>query len=137
MTSTSLCSSATRRIAIALLVLLPALQAGAASVLEFDRWMQQIDRHSQSILRAIAAQNRAQAASDAQALAELYHRMEQFYEQRGGAEDAVLASYVGRDHADSALRALDQDDFTRAEAEAAQLARDCRSCHLKFKPIPN
>jgi cytochrome c556 len=122
---------------VTLMLLLPVLKAGAASVLEFDRWMQQIDRHSQSILRAIAAQNRDQASADAQALADLYRRMEQFYEQRGGADDAVLASYVGRDHADSALQALGQDDFTRAAAEAAQLARDCRSCHLQFKPIRN
>lgn len=105
----------------AALVVLPAR---AQSVLEFDRWMQQIDRHSQDVLRHIQRRDDAAALADARELAALYRRMEDFYQQRGHADDAVLASFVGRDQAEQAasagLTSLKQSVSMRASARTGQ-----------------
>ncbi len=109
--------------------------AQGESVLEFDRWMQQIDRHSQDVLRHLQRGEDAAALEDARALAELYRRMEEFYERRGHADDAVLASFVGRDQAEQAARALEAQRHDEAYAQASALARDCRNCHIQYKPM--
>jgi hypothetical protein len=116
----------------AALVVLPAR---AQSVLEFDRWMQQIDRHSQDVLRHIQRRDDAAALADARELAALYRRMEDFYQQRGHADDAVLASFVGRDQAEQAASALASRRYDEAYAQASALARDCRNCHIQYKPM--
>ena len=109
--------------------------AVAQSVLEFDLWMQRIDRHSQSVLRNITRHDADAAQADARALAHLYQQMEHFYERRDDAADAVLASYVGKDHAEAVELALAHGEFEQAFQQASDLARDCNNCHLQFKPL--
>lgn len=109
--------------------------AGAQSVLDFDVWMQKIDLHSQRILLNLKRQDAAASVADAQALERLYRQMEQFYEQRGDADDAVIASYDGRERAAAVVAQVGKGDYDNAFESAAGIARDCRNCHDRFKPI--
>lgn len=122
---------------LVLVIALSVAPAYAQSVLEFDRWMQQIDHHSQDVLRHIARQDAEAALADARELAVLYRRMEDFYAARGHSDDAVLASFVGRDQAEAAARALERREFDVAFQEASALSRDCRNCHIQYKPMRN
>ena len=107
----------------------------ADSILEFDIWMQQIDARSQSVLRNLARRDADASAADAREIGRLYKLMEDFYERRGDSYDAALASYVGRGWADDVVQSVGNKDFEKAANAAAEIARDCRNCHIRFKPI--
>ena len=120
---------------LALAGVLVAASAGADSILEFDIWMQKIDRHSQTILHALKRQDVSAAVADARELERLYGQMERFYEARGEHDDPLLLSWDGRQRAASAAVQAQQGDFAGAFESAVGIARDCRACHDRFKPI--
>lgn len=120
---------------LALTGVLAAGQATADSILEFDIWMQKIDRHSQTILTALKRQDADAAVADARELERLYGLMERFYEARGEHDDPLLLSWDGRQRAASAAVLARQGDFSGAFESALGIARDCRACHDRFKPI--
>lgn len=120
---------------LALAGVLVAGSAGADSILEFDIWMQKIDRHSQTILHALKRQDASAAVADARELERLYGQMERFYEARGEHDDPLLLSWDGRQRAASAAVQAQQGDFAGAFESAVGIARDCRACHDRFKPI--
>ncbi|NML24696.1 hypothetical protein [Zoogloea dura] len=120
---------------LALAGVLVAGSAGADSILEFDIWMQKIDRHSQTILHALKRQDVSAAVADARELERLYGQMERFYEARGEHDDPLLLSWDGRQRAASAAVQAQQGDFAGAFESAVGIARDCRACHDRFKPI--
>lgn len=110
-----------------------AAQAGfAQSILEFDVWMQKIDLRSQSILRNLARKDIDASLADARELGRLYQQMEVFYEKTGDADDAVLASYLGKELAAEAATAIGRQDFDAAAVAAGDIARDCRNCHVRY-----
>lgn len=109
--------------------------AAADSILEFDVWMQKIDRHSQSVLLALKRQDAASAIADARELEHLYGLMERFYEARGEHDDPLLLSWDGRQRAARAASLVESGDFAAAYESALGIARDCRACHDRFKPI--
>jgi hypothetical protein len=115
--------------------LLTANLGAAQSVLDFDKWMQDIDKRSQSVLRNIAQKDAVATMDDAREIARLYRLMEDFYEGKGDSDDAVMASYDGRVLADSVVKAVTGNDFEQAFAAAAGIARDCRECHVRYKPL--
>ena len=123
---------------ILVLGLCASLGAGGAvaqTSLDFDVWMQKIDRHSQSILLHLKRQDASAAVADARELERLYRLMERFYEARGDVDDTVLASYDGRERAAAVVKQVEQGDYTSAFESAAGIARDCRNCHDRFKPL--
>lgn len=105
------------------------------AILEFDIWMQKIDRHSQSILTHLQGRNGPAAVADARELERLYLLMERFYEARGEHDDPLLLSYDGRQRAASAAALVARGDFDAAFESAVGIARDCRACHDRFKPL--
>lgn len=109
--------------------------AAADSILEFDVWMQKIDHHSQSVLLALKRQDAATATADARELERLYGLMERFYEARGEHDDPLLLSWDGRQRAANAASLVERGDFAAAYESALGIARDCRACHDRFKPI--
>lgn len=109
--------------------------AAADSILEFDVWMQKIDRHSQSVLLALKRQDAASATAEARELERLYGLMEHFYEARGEHDDPLLLSWDGRQRAARAASLVERGDFAAAYESALGIARDCRACHDRFKPI--
>lgn len=126
-----------RRVWVGVMLCLSVMSSGAhaQSILEFDVWMQHIDRRSQSILRNITARNAPASVEDARELERLYRLMERFYENLGDSEDAVIASYEGKERAARAQQAIGRGDYAAAWDDALWIARDCQNCHLKYKPI--
>lgn len=112
-----------------------AQATSAGSILEFDVWMQKIDRHSQTILTHLKRHDAPAAVADAKALEHLYHLMERFYEARGEHDDPLLLSYDGRTRAAAVVTQVEQGDFDSAFESAVGIARDCRACHDRFKPL--
>jgi hypothetical protein len=109
--------------------------AAAEDVLDFDDWMQRIDDGSQDLQRQIAARDRVAATAQAREIEELYARMEQFFEKRGDAAEAVRYSREGRAFASRAQRGLATNRFEDARRNALAIAHGCRNCHVAFKPL--
>jgi hypothetical protein len=122
-----------RALIVALALAAPA--ARAQSVRDLDDWMDRIDEASQSVQKRIARRDRAQALADARELVEMYELMEGFFRVRASGEDGVRFSRAGRDIAVALRTALDAGKFDNARARAIELARACRDCHFKYKPL--
>jgi hypothetical protein len=109
--------------------------ATAHSVFDFDDWMQRIDDQSQDLQRHIARRDAAAATASARDLEELYGLMQEFFEQRGDAADAVRWSREGREYAVRAQAELKGNRFTTARRNALAIAHGCRDCHFNYKPL--
>lgn len=109
--------------------------AASQSILQFDSWMQKVDRRSQSIQRNLAVRDSAAALADAREIGKLYRLMEDYFTQRGDAVDAVKLASDGATLADAVARSLQGNDFTTAFVSATSIARACRDCHIKYKPL--
>jgi len=105
------------------------------SVLDFDEWMQRIDRRSQSVQRNLAAGDVNAASADAREIGELYGSMEAYFSRRGNADNAVKLSREGRELAATVVRSVAARDFATASKAAVSIARACRTCHLDYKPL--
>src|SRR5882757_5151102 len=105
------------------------------SVLDFDEWMQRIDRRSQSVQRNLAAGDGNAASADAREIGELYGSMEAYFSRRGNADNAVKLSREGRELAATVVRSVAAKDFATASKAAVSIARGCRTCHLDYKPL--
>lgn len=105
------------------------------SVLQFDRWMQKIDRRSQSIQHELAARDGAAALADAREVGELYRLMEEYFARPGGADGAVKLSRDGVALANAVVESLGRNDFEGASHAATSMTRACRDCHVRYKPL--
>ena len=105
------------------------------SVLDFDEWMQRIDRRSQSVQRSLAARDANAASADAREIGELYGSMEAYFSRRGNADNAVKLSREGRELAAVVVRSVAVGDFAAASRAAVSIAGACRNCHLDYKPL--
>lgn len=128
-------SRATRVVLAACLVAV-AGPVAAQSILQFDQWMQKIDRRSQSIQRHLTARESAAAQADAREVGELYQLMEDYFIRRGSnSEDAVKFSRDGAELADAVVKLLQLNDFDGASRSVASITHACRDCHIKYKPL--
>ena len=110
-------------------------RAGAQSLLDFDEWMQKIDRRSQSVQRNLGRQDAAAASADARDISELYRSMEAYFTRRGDSSEAVKMSQEGQELAAGMIKSVAGNDFAAATKAAQTLARACRTCHSKYKPL--
>jgi len=125
-----------RRAALLLVALCAAAGNDCAqSILQFDRWMQRIERRSQSVQRHLTAKEAPSAIADAQEISELYQLMEQYFAQRENSANAVKISRDGRDLAAAIVNGVQASDFEAASRSAISLARACRDCHFEYKPL--
>jgi cytochrome c556 len=123
-------------VAVALLALASLHDiAGAQSILDFDEWMQKIDRRSQSMQRNLARKDAAAASADAHDIGELYGYMEAYFTRRGDSGNAVKLSREGRDLAATVVQSVAGNDFAGATQAAQTIGRACRTCHLQYKPL--
>jgi hypothetical protein len=120
---------------VAFAVLAAGQVALGQSVLDFDEWMQRIDRRSQSVQRNLAAADAGAASADAREIGELYGSMEAYFSRRGNAGNAVKLSREGRELAATVVRSVASKDFATASKAAVSIARACRACHLDYKPL--
>jgi hypothetical protein len=123
------------RLIVGLCAALGCVTAQPATVLDFDRWMRDIDHASVSLQKRVAAGDAAAAQLDAQALATLYAQMREFFVADGNGADAVQWSEDGRQHAQAAVDAIAHQDFPAAAAAALHITRACNDCHDVYKPF--
>jgi hypothetical protein len=109
--------------------------AGAQSLLEFDRWMQKIERHSLAIQRHLKRSEGEQAIAEARGIRELYTKMAEYFVRRGDSLRAERISRTGVDLAGQIIESTGNLDFTAAQRAASSLAKDCRECHSEYKPL--
>ena len=115
--------------------LLTAGNGHAQSLLDFDRWMQKIEKINLSMHRNLKRNDGAAAATDAREIQALYKLMEDFFARRGNAHDAVKRSQEGGKLAETVVRSAAASDFDTARGAAITLARACRDCHQDYKPL--
>jgi hypothetical protein len=130
-------ATARRRVRSMICVALLTLSFGVAAqnLLDFDDWMQRIEDGSLDLQRHIAARDPKAASGAAQEIEELYGLMENFFEKRGNADDAVRWSREGREFAARALADLAAKRFVSARRNALAIAHGCRDCHFNYKPL--
>jgi hypothetical protein len=114
---------------------LMAASAFGQSVDEFDSWMRTIDEKNQSVQRNIAAKDAASAAADAKTLDETFQLVENFWKQRGNAQDAVELSQKARQQAAAVAKAIAAKDFDAASTRSIQIAETCTACHRLYRPL--
>jgi hypothetical protein len=107
----------------------------AQSVDEFDAWMRTIDEKTQSVQRNIAAKDSTAASADAKTLAETFQLVENFWKQRGNAQDAVELSQKARQQAGAVAKAIAAKDFDAASTQSIQIAETCTACHRLYRPL--
>ena len=126
----------TAKVVLATCCVAAAAPIAAESILQFDQWMQKIDRRSQSMQRDLAAHAPAAALSDAREIGELYRLMQDYFVRRGdNSEDAVKLSRDGAALADAVAGLVQENDFDGALRSAGALTRACRDCHVRYKPL--
>jgi hypothetical protein len=127
--------SAVRCVGFALLLAVAAMVASAHSIFDLDDWMQRIDDGNQNLQRHIDARDLVAARDAAREIEDLYTLMQEFFEKREGAADAVRWSREGREYAQRAQAELGARRFAAAKRQALALAHGCRDCHFQYKPL--
>jgi hypothetical protein len=124
-----------RKLAFAAALAAVAFPATPQSILQFDKWMQTVDRRSQNMQRSLARRDSVAALSDAREVGELYRLRQEYFTQRGDAAGAVKLASDGAALADDVIKSLQGNDLDTASISAISIARGCRDCHLKYKPL--
>ena len=124
-----------RKLAFALAASLVMSAAGAASILDFDRWMSQVEKRALSLQNSLDRGDADTAVADAREIERLYRNIETYFALSGNADSAVELSKKGwRDAADIAARTATKDtDGARVLIKG--LMEDCRTCHRDYKPL--
>jgi hypothetical protein len=123
------------RWALAVMGLVLATPVSAQSVIDFDDWMQRIEDASLSLQKRIDSRDHTRGVHDAREIEDLYARMEKFFRLREAHADAIRLSKEGKDLAVAIRVALAAGKLDAARARTKDLRRDCRTCHLQFKPL--
>lgn len=115
--------------------MLAASTAGASSILDFDRWMSQVEKRALSLQKSLDRGDADTAVTDAREIERLYRNMEAYFVLSGDADSAVALSKKGwRDAADIAARTATKDtDGARVLIKG--MMEDCRTCHRDYKPL--
>jgi hypothetical protein len=117
---------------IILLVLITGnVTAGEISIDE--DYMQVMEDRQKSLTSNIALQNATAALGDAKSLEDSFGEVEQYYDHKGNATDAVNWSKESRDLVASIRKFVSTKDFDSASQTSAVLAKNCKSCHRVYK----
>lgn len=110
-----------------------AIGALAQSDGEYQSLMKSTAASMGSLNKNIAAKDGAGAASDAQKLEATFKQVEDFWKNRGGADDAV--NYAMKAHTAAAAIAKDASggNFDQASADVKALQANCGGCHMAHR----
>ena len=123
------------RALVAAAVLVTSAHVNAASILDFDRWMQRIEKRALSVQKNLQRGDAVAGTADAREIEDLYRLIEEYFVQMEDAPRAVELSKTGRAAAaDLAARAAAKD-FDGAGSVIRSMMRDCRTCHREYKPL--
>jgi len=115
-----------------LLSVLAASVHSAESELDTDL-MQSIDDTNKSLSSNIALKDVKAASADSKELNDMFNKVETYFVNKGGADDAVDLARKSKDLTLQIAHAVDQHDFDSASNSATALSRNCRTCHTFYK----
>lgn len=108
--------------------------AVSSAELELDTdLMQAIEDTNKSLSSNIALKAGKAASGDATELFDMFAKVEAFYVQKGGAENAVDLTRKSRDLTQAILKSVAQNNFDAATDASTALSRTCKSCHTFYK----
>ena len=122
--------------AVAVFGLLLVLAGSAGSTQEeLDiELMQTIEDTNKRLASNIALKQGDRAALDAQELAALFAKVEQYFAGRGeAATEAVSLARKSRELSHQVVQSVGRNDFAAATDAATALSRSCRTCHTFYK----
>lgn len=96
-------------------------------------FMQTIEDTNKSLSSNIALKDSKGATSDAQELTAMFGKVEGFFEQKGGADDAVDLAKKSKDLTLAIVQSVAANNFESASNSATTLSRTCRTCHTFYK----
>src|SRR5678815_2352434 len=107
------------------------MACAAATLDEFV--METIEEASKGLTSSIAQHDGAAAANEAQTLDSLFAQVEEYFVARGDAPDGIEMSRRSRALISTVNQAVAAGDFDAAANGATELARNCKSCHRRYK----
>jgi hypothetical protein len=119
-------------LAFAVFALFSASVAADESGLDTDL-MQSIEDTNKSLSSNIALKDVKAAVSDSKELNEMFGKVQTYFEQKGGADDAVDLAKKSRSLTETIVTAVGHNDFDTATDSATTLSRTCRTCHTFYK----
>lgn len=107
----------------------------AASIFEFDQWMDRIEKRALSLQKSLDRGDADAAVNDAREIDALYGRMEEYFAAEENAVSAVELSKKGRQDASEIAARVVAGDEAGARSLIKVLMEDCRTCHREYKPL--
>jgi hypothetical protein len=86
-----------------------------------------------SLNKKIAAKDGAGAAADAEKLEATFKEVEEFWKERGGADEAVNFAIKGQMAAASIAKDASEGNFDQAAADVKSLQANCGGCHMAHR----
>jgi len=95
--------------------------------------MQAIEDSNKSLSSNIALKDGAAAISDSKELNGMFDKVQLFFTQKGGADDAVDLAKKSKALTEDIVKEVNNKDFDTASQSATTLSRTCRTCHTFYK----
>lgn len=100
---------------------------------EFQSWMKSTGATVGSMKKNIEAKAGDPAAADADKLADIFKQVGEFWQKRGGADDAVAAAQKAATAASAISTAAKAGNMDQASAEMRNLNSTCGGCHMAHR----
>ena len=121
-----------KKILFLLLAATTGIAISAQSALD-DDLMQNIEDSTKSLTSNIALKDIKSGTLDAKELAEMFAKVETFYQQKGDAAEAVDLSRKSRELSVEVGKDLAGRNFDHANELATSLSKTCKTCHSIYK----
>jgi len=122
-----------RTLLLAGVTTLLAVGAMAQSDSDYQSWMKMMGPSMQGMNKDIAAKDGAAVAADAQKLQGIFKQVEDFWQKRGGADDAVTFAKKAQTSAGAVAAAATAGNFDMAAAEVKNVQANCGGCHMAHR----
>jgi hypothetical protein len=110
------------------------LSAAVSAEIELDTdLMQSIEDSNKSLSSNIALKAGKAATSDAKELAAMFTKVEAFYAQKTGVDDAVELTKKSMTLTAAIIASVASNNFDAASESSTALSRTCKSCHTFYK----
>lgn len=117
---------------LAISAVLASQVSSAEADLDVDL-MQAIEDANKSLSSNVALKNNKAATADAKELTQMFEKIEAFFVQKGGAENAVDLAKQSKGLAIEIVNSVAANNFEAATNSATTLSRTCRTCHTFYK----
>ena len=105
----------------------------AAQISLDEDYMQTMEDRQKSLSNNIGVQNIPGANEDVKELQDMFGEVQEYYEGKGNAKNAVDWSKDSKDLAIAIEKYVAAKDFDNATISATSLAKTCKECHRAYK----